>query len=354
MIWPAAAAARGWSAIAGRNAGGGRPPPRALRLRARLHRLARAGRRRRASSCSTTAGRTTCTPSRRSPRPRPASTSSARSRSAATPTRPRASGGASPPAGVKHMCAFNYRFVPAVRLARELIEAGELGEIYHFRGALPAGVGRRPGLPDGLALRAATRPGSGALGDLGAHIIDLAPLPGRRDRRRVSALTQTFIGDRAGGTRSTSTTPSRRWSSSRTARSARSRRRASRPGRKNALTFEINGSKGSIAFDLERLNELRGLPRRRRPRRAGLHGRAGHARPTTPSGSTGGRTATSSAGSTPSSTSCTTCSTRSSTTATSPRTAPTSRTATAPPWSATRSSARREHGQRERLSYRSL
>ena len=36
-------------------------------------------------------------------------------------------------AGVKHMCAFNYRFVPAVRLARELIEAGELGEIYHFR-----------------------------------------------------------------------------------------------------------------------------------------------------------------------------------------------------------------------------
>src|SRR5919202_5131073 len=36
-------------------------------------------------------------------------------------------------AGVKHMCAFNYRFVPAVRLARELIEAGELGEIHHFR-----------------------------------------------------------------------------------------------------------------------------------------------------------------------------------------------------------------------------
>ena len=38
-------------------------------------------------------------------------------------------------AGVQHMCAFNYRFVPAVRLARQLIEEGELGEIYHFRGA---------------------------------------------------------------------------------------------------------------------------------------------------------------------------------------------------------------------------
>ena len=37
--------------------------------------------------------------------------------------------------GVKHMCAFNYRFVPAVRLARQMIEAGELGEIHHFRGA---------------------------------------------------------------------------------------------------------------------------------------------------------------------------------------------------------------------------
>src|SRR5512132_2803352 len=37
--------------------------------------------------------------------------------------------------GVKHMCAFNYRFVPAVRLAREIIEAGEIGEIHHFRGS---------------------------------------------------------------------------------------------------------------------------------------------------------------------------------------------------------------------------
>src|SRR5919206_458423 len=37
-------------------------------------------------------------------------------------------------AGVKHMCAFNYRFVPAVRLARQLIDAGEIGDIRHFRG----------------------------------------------------------------------------------------------------------------------------------------------------------------------------------------------------------------------------
>src|SRR5919198_917696 len=82
-------------------------------------------------------------------------------------------------AGVKHMCAFNYRFVPAVRLARELIEAGEIGESHHFRASY--------------------------LQDWG-----------------------------------TTTEEATRFAT----------------GRKNALRWEINGSKGSIAFDLERLNEL--------------------------------------------------------------------------------------------------
>src|SRR3712207_2003378 len=74
-------------------------------------------------------------------------------------------------AGVKHMCAFNYRFVPAVRLARQMIEAGGLGEIPH---------GRRACLPEwgetGGAMWRVTEEGagSGALGDLGAHVIDLA------------------------------------------------------------------------------------------------------------------------------------------------------------------------------------
>ena len=57
--------------------------------------------------------------------------------------------------GVKHMCAFNYRFVPAVRLAREIIESGELGDIQHFRGCLPAGVGHDRGRH--LALRQGDR-----------------------------------------------------------------------------------------------------------------------------------------------------------------------------------------------------
>src|SRR4051812_310812 len=74
--------------------------------------------------------------------------------------------------GVRHMCAFNYRFVPAVRLARELVDAGEIGEIRHFRGAYLQDWGDDAGLdtwrfhPD--------EAGSGSLGDLGAHVIDLA------------------------------------------------------------------------------------------------------------------------------------------------------------------------------------
>src|SRR5207248_9655937 len=73
--------------------------------------------------------------------------------------------------GVKHLCAFNYRFVPAVRLARELIEAGELGELRHFRARYLQDWGDDPSLdtwrfhPD--------EAGSGALGDLGAHVVDL-------------------------------------------------------------------------------------------------------------------------------------------------------------------------------------
>jgi len=93
--------------------------------------------------------------------------------------------------GVKHLCGFNYRFVPAVRLAREMIEAGELGEIRHFRGRYLQDWGDDPSLdtwrfqPDAA--------GSGALGDLGAHSIDLAQyLTGQRIER-VGALLETFV-----------------------------------------------------------------------------------------------------------------------------------------------------------------
>src|SRR3954454_8434849 len=90
--------------------------------------------------------------------------------------------------GVKHMCAFNYRFVPAVRLARQVIESGEIGDITHFRGAYLQDWGAAE--IDAWRFDKAAA-GSGALGDLGAHVVDLARyLVG--EIATVSALTTAF------------------------------------------------------------------------------------------------------------------------------------------------------------------
>jgi predicted dehydrogenase len=150
-------------------------------------------------------------------------------------------------AGVKHMCAFNYRFVPAVRLARQIIESGELGDIQHFRGTYLQEWGATEGE---LWRFSKAEAGSGALGDLGAHVIDLARyLVGDIDA--VSAMTQTFMPGREVDDAVESVVSF--------ANGAVGTIEASRfcPGRKNAFSWEINGSKGSLAFDLERLNELR-------------------------------------------------------------------------------------------------
>ena len=148
--------------------------------------------------------------------------------------------------GVKHMCAFNYRFVPAVRLARQMIEAGELGEIQHFRGAYLQEWGSTEGDIWRFQKEFA---GSGALGDLGAHVVDLARyLVGEIEA--TSAMTQTFVAGRD--------VDDAVESAVRFENGAVGTIEASRfcPGRKNSFTWEINGSKGSLTFDLERLNEL--------------------------------------------------------------------------------------------------
>ena len=156
-------------------------------------------------------------------------------------------------AGVKHMCAFNYRFVPAVRLAQEMIAAGDLGEIRHFRGRYLQDWIVDPEFPMTWRLEKGSA-GSGALGDLGAHVIDLGRyLVG--EIAAVSAATRTFIRDRPGGNVDVDDAFEAVVEFS---DGAVGTIEASRfcPGRKNALTWEISGSKGSIAFDLERLNEL--------------------------------------------------------------------------------------------------
>src|SRR5207302_1202668 len=156
-------------------------------------------------------------------------------------------------AGVKHLCAFNYRFIPAIRLAREMLEAGELGEIYHFRGRYLQEWITDPKFPKVWRLNRSVA-GSGALGDLGAHVIDLARyLVG--EISSVMGATRTFIKDRPGGTVDVDDAVEAvvEFESH-----AIGTIEASRfcLGRKNGMAFEINGSKGSLVFDLERLNEL--------------------------------------------------------------------------------------------------
>jgi predicted dehydrogenase len=148
--------------------------------------------------------------------------------------------------GVKHMVAFNYRFVPAVRLAREMLEAGELGDVLHFRGRYLQEWGTTTEDAWRFHKDAA---GSGALGDLGAHVIDLARyLVG--EIATVSASTATFMQGREVDDAFESVVEFEG--------NALGTIEASRfaAGRKNALSWEINGTKGSLAFDLERLNEL--------------------------------------------------------------------------------------------------
>jgi predicted dehydrogenase len=156
--------------------------------------------------------------------------------------------------GVRHMCAFNYRFVPAVRLARELIEAGDLGEIYHFRGRYLQDWLVDPSAPATWRGDRA-QAGSGALGDLGAHVVDLARyLVG--EIAGVSGSVRTFVTTRSGATIDVDDAFAATVEFEQGAVGAIEASRFA-TGRKNALTWEVNGAKGSIAFDLERLNELR-------------------------------------------------------------------------------------------------
>lgn len=161
-------------------------------------------------------------------------------------------------ANVRHMVAFNYRFVPAVRLIRDLIDQGAFGQIYHFRATYLQEWIADVNFPMVWRLDKNTA-GSGALGDLGAHIIDLARfLVG--EPARIGALTRTFIKQRPDdtGARQEVTVDDAFVSMFDFENGALGTLEATRfaPGRKNYNSFEINAEHGSVRFNLERLNEL--------------------------------------------------------------------------------------------------
>lgn len=163
-------------------------------------------------------------------------------------------------AGVPHMVCHNYRRVPAVLLAKQLIDEGRLGRIRHFRGTYLQDWIVDPSFRRVWRLDR-RQAGSGALGDIGSHVVDLARfLVG--EIAEVSGALETFVK-----TRPRPDQPSRRArvtvddavvAAVRFAGGALGSIEATRmaPGRKNHNRFEINGSRGSLAFDLERLNEL--------------------------------------------------------------------------------------------------
>ncbi|AEY85559.1 oxidoreductase [Streptomyces hygroscopicus subsp. jinggangensis 5008] len=167
------------------------------------------------------------------------------------------------------MVGFNYRRAPASALARQMVAEGRIGTLRHVRASYLQDWLVDPQAPLSWRLRKELA-GSGSLGDLGAHIVDLAQYLAGEPLAGVSALTETFIRERplvdasrglgansADGTGQVTVDDATlfiaRFTSGALA-SFEATRYAT--GRKNALRIELNGEHGSLAFDLERLNEL--------------------------------------------------------------------------------------------------
>lgn len=165
--------------------------------------------------------------------------------------------------GIRAMVGFNYRRLPATTLANRLVREGRLGTIRHIRAVYLQDWIVDPEFPLVWRLRQEAA-GSGALGDLGAHIVDLAQFITGQRITAVSALTETFVRERPlpdhtdNGARGPVTVDDAALFLARLDGGAVATFEATRfaTGRKNALRIEINGSAGSLAFDLERLNEL--------------------------------------------------------------------------------------------------
>jgi predicted dehydrogenase len=160
-------------------------------------------------------------------------------------------------------CAFNYRFVPAIQYAKGLIDDGELGEIHHVRGRYLQDWLVDPDAPWSWR-NSKELAGSGALGDLGAHTVDLVRFlvgDAAGDIEAVSGHLRTFVDERpvpdADETRPV-TVDDAYTAQVALENGAMGTLEASRfaAGHKNDHTIEVQGSEGSLRFSLERLNEL--------------------------------------------------------------------------------------------------
>jgi predicted dehydrogenase len=176
--------------------------------------------------------------------------------------------------GVRSMVGFTYRRVPAIGLARQLVAEGRIGQIRHVRAQYLQDWIADPSAPMSWRLEK-DRAGSGALGDIGAHIVDLTQYVTGETLTGVSALLETFVRERplpatagspsgaslggaAGEGTGRVTVDDAAVFLGRFSGGALATFEATRfaLGRKNAIRVEVNGSEGSLAFDFEDMNVL--------------------------------------------------------------------------------------------------
>ncbi|MGK5111734.1 Gfo/Idh/MocA family protein [Geodermatophilus sp. CPCC 205506] len=171
--------------------------------------------------------------------------------------------------GVRSMVGFTYRRVPAIGLARQLVAEGRLGQIRHVRAQYLQDWIADPAAPMSWRLEK-DKAGSGALGDIGAHIVDLTQHITGQLVTGVSAVLETFVTERplpaetgklsgvGGSEMGTVTVDDAALFLGRFSGGALATFEATRfaLGRKNAIRIEVNGSAGSLAFDFEDMNVL--------------------------------------------------------------------------------------------------
>src|SRR5215213_9988652 len=171
--------------------------------------------------------------------------------------------------GIRSMVGFTYRRVPAIGLARKLVADGRLGEIRHVRAQYLQDWIADPAAPMSWRLEK-EKAGSGALGDIGAHIVDMTQFITGQAISGVSGMLETFVKKRplpastgklggvGGSEMGTVTVDDAAVFLGRFAGGALASFEATRfaLGRKNAIRIEINGSAGSLAFDFEDMNVL--------------------------------------------------------------------------------------------------
>ena len=171
--------------------------------------------------------------------------------------------------GIRSMVGFTYRRVPAIGLARKLVAEGKLGTIRHVRAQYLQDWIADPEAPLSWRLDK-EKAGSGALGDIGAHIVDLTQYITGDRITEVSGQLETFVKERpvaaehsglagtAGVERGPVTVDDAAIFLARFGSGALGVFEATRfaTGRKNAIRIEINGSLGSLAFDFEDMNVL--------------------------------------------------------------------------------------------------